>query len=662
MRQPLRNMRGLLWSGAVGAALVLSGCGSSSSSNNTSGGDTGGTLIGAEQATALVGTLECLLGATGDLLNLDAAQLNVLAGTPLDLGTLLSVSASSTGTSTEASVSTLLDVTVTLQEALNILSTALAGVPDALAILDSVKADLMAAGGGILGQSLKLGDLLSVPADLLDQTVAQVLTSGSDVVGATKDTLTLLDDTVLGIAGGTVGACIPQTQVVLDTLDCVTSSVEGGLGLVQSDLQALSATQLPVGTLVTALADAVGGVVTLDDLLGAELPLGDVLGILQGNLPSGAALDTVNTLLGSLTSGQLTQLVSVGSLLSLPNLAGTLPIADVVTAVSGTATGVLGMVEGLVGALAGGVTECVDPNILIASLGSMLGVVDGTLPLSLSDLMALVSTETSLNDILQAVQSIAGGAGLPIATLMNTPITLSALAANLPVPLPDAVATILETIDNSLPLTNRAFTLNDIMSLPPEILPLGLDPANMSLNDALSTTVNMLSLLEGMAHNLNAESTSYLLNGGVILPLVSTVEALGGYDFIGGLMTLVPTTGSILPLISGLTSESLSPTELLNLQNLLNTILGSGDPTGTISAILGTITGADGNLLTSLLNGLLGGSALGDLLDIGGLLSTLTSLLGAGSANAITDLLGTLTTDPTALLQTLLGLLNSGSL
>ncbi len=652
MKQSLRNARGIFLSGAVSAALLLTGCGGGSgSSSTTTDSGTTDTPIGVEQAAALTDTLSCLLG--GGLVNLSAADLNILAGTPLQLDTLLQNATALLDVATTTTVQEVLDMTLTLADALSLLSFSSAN-SDAANIISSLMSGLSS---DVLAQTLQLGDLITVPTEILSQTVDTVSTE----TGVATDALTFLDDTVMGVAGG-IGACIPQAQVIVDTLDCVTDSAIGGVALTQADLQTL-AVQLPLGDLLSAAQDVLGlgSAATLGDILSAPLAAGDLLSILSG-LTSGDPQSVLTQLLDTLNPATLAEVVNLGEILDIPSNLLTLHLDDAALgSLLTTTTGVLGTVEDLLVQVTGDVTDCLQPNLLIGSLGSLLGIGGDGLPLDLSGLLALASTDTTIGDLLAAVETIAGGVGLPIEQLMSTPLTLTQLASVLP--LPTNVAALLQQIDAALPLTNQSFTLNDILALPPEVLPFSLDPVNMSINDVLETSVNMLGLLEGMAKGLNAGATANLLNGGVVLPIVTTVDEVGGFESIGGIMTLLPSTLTITPVVSDLLTGGTGDNG--GVQELLSAILDSGNPLGAVDAILATLGNLDSGLLSDLVNGLLGGT-LGSLLDVngllGGLLNTLTGLLGASDAGAITGLLGNLTTDPTALLQTLQGLLSLGSL
>jgi len=435
---------------------------------------------------------------------------------------------------------------------------------------------------------------------------------------------------------------------------------------------------LPLGDLLGALQSAtnLGNTATLGTLLNQQLPASTILGILTG-LTSGDALSTLNDLQGALDPSGLTNLLTLGDLIAVPqDLLGT-ALGSLPATLLTTTTGLLGTVEGLVAQVAGDLTSCLDPNVLASSLMSMLGTLPtGGLPvLDPASLLSLVSADTTVNDILQAVMStLPEPLPTTIGQLMATPLTIDGLKQALStLPIPAAALDVLTTVLDALPIDTPTLTLNDLFTLPSEVLPFGLDPMNMSVNDVLSTSVNMLALMEAMAHHLNAASAATLINATVVLPVVTTIDKLGGFDVLGGLMANVPYLTTTLPLadLTGLLVNGATPTDLSSLSSLVSTILGSGDPTGALTSILSTLTGAtSGDLLGLLTGGLLGTltGTLSDLLNslggnlLGDLLTTLTGLLGTADATSITNLLGGLTTDPTALLQTLLGLLDAQNL
>ncbi|WP_345972985.1 hypothetical protein [Sulfurimonas diazotrophicus] len=670
MKQSLSGVRGIMMSSAVGAALLLSGCGSSSSTTTA----TSGTVVGAEQATALVGTLECVLGtATGTLTNvLSAADLSILTSIPLDLASVANAMVELGLTTTGVTVGAMLETSVSLSNVLDIIGL-VGGTPDVLAIVASLKDALDPA---TLLQTLPLGDLLSVAPSLLTQVIGTLVDTTAGVAETGIDALTFLDDTVMGV-GYDVAACIPQLEPVVATLDCATNSVLGGATLTAENLKTL-AVALPLGDLLGAVQSLTGlaDTATLSDLLAAPLSAGDLLGIL-GTL-SGDPQSVLSDLTGALDPSQLTNLLSLGDLIVAPQellgtTLGTLP-ATLLT----TTTGLLGTVEGLLAQVTGDLTSCLDPNLLVGSLTSLLGALPldgGALPLDPAGLLSLVSADTTINDIIAAAKTLPVLNALPLDELMATKLSVAQLMDIInALPIPAPVSTVLTTVLGAVPDLNLpALSLNDILALPGEVLPFGIDPMDTSINGLLTTSVNMLALLESVAHGLNAEGTAFLLNAGVVMPVVTTIDKLGGYAILGGLMTNVPYLTQTLPLgdLTGLLLNGATPTDLGALSSLVGTILGSGDPTGALTSILSTLTGASSGDLLGLLGGDLLGSLTGTLSDLlnslggnllGDLLTTLTSLLGGADASAITDLLGGLTTDPTALLQTLLGLLNAQGL
>ncbi|MHC3993709.1 hypothetical protein ACXWTF_02705 [Thiomicrolovo sp. ZZH C-3] len=653
-------------SSAVGAALLLSGCGSSSSSSTTSG-----TVVGAEQATALLGTLECVLNTTtGTLTNaLSAADLSILTSIPLDLAAVANAMVELGLTTSDVTVGAMLETSVSLSQVLDIIGL-VGGTPDVLAIVASLKDALDPA---TLLQTLPLGDLLAVAPSLLTEVLSTVTATTAGVAETGVDALTFLDDTIMGV-GYDVAACIPQLEPVVATLDCATDSVLGGAALTAENLKTL-AVALPLGDLLGAVQSATGllSTDTLGELLSAPLSAGDLFSIL-GTLTSGDPADVLSTLTGALDPSQLTNTLSLGDLIVVPQeLLGT-TLGSLPATLLTTTTGLLGTVEGLLAQVAGDLTSCIDPNLLVGSLTSLLGVLplgDGSLLLDPAGLLSLVSTDTTINDIIEAAKTLPVLSALPLDELMATKLSVAQLIEiinALPVPAP--VADVLTTVLGAVPDLNLpAMSLNDILAMPGEVLPFGIDPMNTSVNGLLLTSVNMLALMESMAHNMNAAAASMLINGAVVLPVVTTIDKLGGFAILGGLMTNVPYLTQTLPLgdLTGLLVDGspLGALDLANLSSLLDTILGSGDPTGVLTSILGSLGSVDGGLLTSLLGSLLN---LGDVLNLldgsllGDLLTTLTSLLGGDLAGTITSLLGSLTTDPTAILQTLLSLLNAQNL
>ncbi|MBD3800127.1 MAG: hypothetical protein IE886_01510 [Campylobacterales bacterium] len=661
MKKSLTGVRGILMSSAVGAALLFSGCGSSSSTTPTPG-----TEVGAEQATALLGTLECVLGTeTGTLTNvLSAADLSLLTSIPLNLTTVANAMVELGLTTTDVTVGAMLETSVSLSRVLDIIGL-IGGTPDVLVIVANLKEALDPA---TLLKTLPLGDLLTVAPSLLTQVVSTVTDATEGVAETGIDALTLLDNTVMGV-GYDVAACIPQFEPVVATLDCATDSVLGGAELTAANLKTL-AVALPLGDLLGAVQSATGllDTATLSELLAAPLSAGDLLGIL-GTLASGDAAAVLSTLTGALDPSQLTNLLSLGDLITVPQeLLGT-TLGNLPATLLTTTTGLLGTVEGLLAQVAGDLTSCLDPNLLVGSLTSLLGahpLDGGALALDPAGLLILVSTDTTINDIIAAAKRLPVLSALPLDALMATKLSVAQLMEIInALPIPAPVSTVLTTVLGAVPNLNLpAMSLNDILAMPGEVLPFGIDPMNTSVNGLLMTSVNMLALLEAMAHNMNAAGAAMLINGAVVMPVVTTIDKVGGFAILGGLMTNVPYLTKTLPLdnLSGLlvNGNALSALDLANLTSLLDTILGSGDPTGVLEVIIVTLTagGLDG-LLGSLLgtvSDLLGGNLLGDLL------TTLTSLLGGDLAGTITSLLGSLTTDPTAILQTLLSLLNAQNL
>jgi len=130
MKQPLGNVRGIFVSGVVGAALLFTGCGSSSGSKaETQNDNVVDSTLSTVQVDSLVSTLDCLLGAEGAGLGLSALDLQTLVGAGLTPDTLLgAVQGLNPGAT---SVEALLATPLTMAQTLDLLS---GGLP-AVAIL-----------------------------------------------------------------------------------------------------------------------------------------------------------------------------------------------------------------------------------------------------------------------------------------------------------------------------------------------------------------------------------------------------------------------------------------------------------------------------------------------------------------------------------------------
>jgi hypothetical protein len=285
--------------------------------------------------------------------------------------------------------------------------------------------------------------------------------------------------------------------------------------------------------------------------------------------------------------------------------------------------------------VAGAVLDSEGAQFLKTTLSSMLGATGG-LPLSLEDLMALSQEEITLNNLLTAVQEM-NPAAETVNDLLNTELSLGTalglLRDNLPVgseaiDVLESVITELESAPSEV--LGTSLTLADLMTLPAETL--GVDVMNMSQDDVLALATNPLALLEGLASVVDAGA---LVQDTVLGPVIATVTGAGGLDVVGGVLTQLPIPAEVATLVPA------------DLQDLVNTVLATEDPTAVIDALLG------GTLLEDVLGGLLGGNDL---------LNTLTGLLGDGDlAATLTGLLDVLPEDSgvNGVLSNLTGLLGS---
>ena len=305
----------------------------------------------------------------------------------------------------------------------------------------------------------------------------------------------------------------------------------------------------------------------------------------------------------------------------MPTDALPLNLADA-QALLGNPTDALALVEGLAQQSTGGATQCLQPEMVIASLGSMMGAENG-LSLAPADLLTLAGTELTLNDMLAMAQSI-NPAATTVEELLASPLPVNDVITLLGSNLPEGVQAILGGVSGALPV-GQTIALGDILTLPSEMLalPVPLDPMNTSVQGALGATTNLLAMMQFMARYMDTQSAVEMLSGMATHDVITTVGNTGGFVVVGTLMTQLPSTESVTAVVPA------------DLQELATTILSTEDPLAVVNTLL------NGNLVDDLL----GGSDL---------TTTLTGLLGdADLAGTLSGILGGLSTDPTATLQTL---------
>jgi hypothetical protein len=314
------------------------------------------------------------------------------------------------------------------------------------------------------------------------------------------------------------------------------------------------------------------------------------------------------------------------------DLLGNSPVSDLTSVF--TVSDVASTVVPVVWPVADTVLSTEAAQTLLATLSSLLGVAGDGLSLVPADLTTLVSPDITINDLLAAVQAV-NPAAATVEALMNTPLSVGTFLGIIGdlLPVGGEAVTLLNGVIAQLPseITGTSMTLNDILTLPAELLP--LDPLNTSVTDVLAVATNPLALLESVAQIVDAGA---LVNLPIVGEIIASVTEAGGLQLVGGVLSQLPGLGTVTTLI---------PTDL---NELIDTILATDDPAAVITALL---DGLGGNLLTDILGGVLGGT---DLLD------TLTTLLGADLAALLSGLLEGVTTDPTATLERLLGMLNLG--
>ena len=616
MKQPLGNVRGIFVSGVVGAALLFTGCGSSSGSKaETQNDNVVDSTLSTVQVDSLVSTLDCLLGAEGAGLGLSALDLQTLVGAGLTPDTLLgAVQGLNPGAT---SVEALLATPLTMAQTLDLLSGGLPAGSDALAVVEGLKTKLTP---DVLGQNVDLASILTVPTDALPLSLADA----QALLGNPTNALVLVENMAQGVAGD-VGTCAPQAAVVLDTVDCLLVAGSEGLGLSTADLQSLAVSGLTPDAILAAVQGLNPDASTVTDLLATTLSMGDALNLLSALPLDTDALAVVEGLKTKLAPDVLGQNVDLASLLAVPTDALPLNLADA-QALLGNPTDALALVEGLAQQSTGGATQCLQPEMVIASLGSMMGAENG-LSLAPADLLTLAGTELTLNDMLAMAQSI-NPAATTVEELLASPLPVNDVITLLGSNLPEGVQAILGGVSGALPV-GQTIALGDILTLPSEMLalPVPLDPMNTSVQGALGATTNLLAMMQFMARYMDTQSAVEMLSGMATHDVITTVGNTGGFVVVGTLMTQLPSTESVTAVVPA------------DLQELATTILSTEDPLAVVNTLL------NGNLVDDLLGGLLGGSDL---------TTTLTGLLGdADLAGTLSGILGGLSTDPTATLQTL---------
>ncbi len=248
-----------------------------------------GTVLDNEAAQLLLSTLSCMLGSTA-LLPVQPDDLLALTLEELTLNDLLAaVQAQNPAAGT---VGELLGTQMSLGALLGILSDNLPAGSSALASLEAVTAQLSAAPGDLLGQTLALGDILTLPAAMLP--LDPTSTSVQDALSVVTNPLALLETIAQAVnAGGLV-----NDPVVGPIIANVTSAgrlvMEGGV-LTQLPGAAELASLIPSDQLELVNTILASGDPTA--LIEAILSGGDLTGLLSGDL-----LVTVTGLLDGLTT------------------------------------------------------------------------------------------------------------------------------------------------------------------------------------------------------------------------------------------------------------------------------------------------------------------------------------------------------------------------
>ena len=235
------------------------------------------TVLDNEAVQFLLSTLGSMLGST-EALPLSADDLSALSLEGLSLNDLLAgVQAQNPAAGT---VGELLGTEMSLETVLGLLTDKLPEGSNALAPLEAVIAQLSAEHGDLLGQSLTLGDILTVPTELL--SLAPTDLSAQDTLSAVTNPLALLETVAQAVNGGGLVNDPILGPIIANVTEAGGLVLDGGVltqrpgaaelaALVPSDMLELVNTILTSGDPVGAIEAILGG----GDLLGL---LTDVLG------------------------------------------------------------------------------------------------------------------------------------------------------------------------------------------------------------------------------------------------------------------------------------------------------------------------------------------------------------------------------------------------
>jgi hypothetical protein len=287
------------------------------------------TVLSNEAVQMLTSTLSSLLGSTGGLPSLsgdDLTNLRDLGGMSIN-DLLAAVQELNPAAET---VDDLLNTELSLEQALTILKETLPGESAALVdVIDGIIGDLaVAPGSELLGQSITLNQVLTLPAELLGVDVLNM--SAEDLLATALNPLALLESIAQAVNagalvegtpfGGIVASVVGPTGLSLDTLGNLTQIPGGTIvsSLIPTDLLGLVDSILGTEDPATVINALLGGTL-LDDILGGALGGTDLLNTLTGLL-GGDLAGTLTGVLDGLTTdptGTLERLLGLLGALSL---------------------------------------------------------------------------------------------------------------------------------------------------------------------------------------------------------------------------------------------------------------------------------------------------------------------------------------------------------
>jgi hypothetical protein len=262
-------------------------------------------VLSNEAVQLLTSTLSSLLGSTGGLPSLSGADLTNLK----DLGgmsindLLAAVLALNPAAET---VDDLLNTELSLEQALTILKETLPEESAPLIdVIDGIIGDLAVAPGELLGQSITLNQVLTLPAELLGVDVLSM--PAEELLATALNPLALLEAIAEAVNAGAVVNDSVFGEIVASVVGPTGLSLDGLGNLTQIPGGTVLSSLIPVDLLdlVNTILDTEDPVSVINTLLGGTL-IDDILG---GALGGTDLLDTLTGLLGADLAGTLTGLL-----------------------------------------------------------------------------------------------------------------------------------------------------------------------------------------------------------------------------------------------------------------------------------------------------------------------------------------------------------------